>query len=110
MRYRNHLLVLSIIVTAVTLAQCIKDKDHDHDLDDPALIAEGKNIFRFDNFGNEDFWTGVLHIDKAIAGAANGGFGPGVSPKTALAVGLKVDATALPAEVVAGIQNGTISL
>lgn len=108
MRYRNHLLVLSIIVTAVTLAQCIKDKDHD--LDDPALIAEGKNIFRFDNFGNEDFWTGVLHIDKAIAGAANGGFGPGVSPKTALAVGLKVDATALPAEVVAGIQNGTISL
>jgi mono/diheme cytochrome c family protein len=33
-----------------------------------------------------------------------------VDPTTALSVGLKVDADALPAEVVAGIQNGTISL
>src|SRR5690349_19020025 len=99
MRYRNHLLVMTILVTTVTSMQCIKDKDHhDHDMDDPALIAEGKNIFRYDNFGNQDFWSGLLHIDKAIAGAANGGFGAGVSPKTALAVGLKVDAEALPAE------------
>lgn len=51
-----------------------------------------------------------MHIDKAIAGAANGGFGSGVSPKTALAVGLKVDAEALPAEVIAGIKSGAISL
>jgi cytochrome c5 len=102
---------MTALVTGVTLTQCFKDKDHhDHDMDDPALIAEGKNIFRYDNFGNQDFWSGLLHIDKAIAGAANGGFGGGVSPKTALAVGLKVDAEALPAEVVAGIQNGSISL
>ena len=64
---------------------------------DPALVAEGKEIFRFDTFGDEGFWTDVLHIDKAILGDANGGFGSGVSPATALAVGLKVDAEALPA-------------
>ena len=98
------------LACVITLAQCIKDDDIDHDFDNPALIAEGKNIFRFDAFGDEAFWSGLLHIDKAIIGAANGGFGPGVSPNTALAVGLKVDAQALPPEVVAGIQNGTISL
>lgn len=111
MRYKNHLLVIVPLITIITLAQCIKHKDHPiPDLDNPALIAEGKNIFRFDAFGDEDFWSGLLHIDKAIAGADNGGFGPGVSPKTALAVGLKVDAAALPAEVVAGINNGTVDL
>lgn len=112
MRYRNHLRVMAALVAVIALAQCIKDKfpHHDPDLDDPALIAEGKNIFRFDAFGDEDFWSGLLHIDKAIAGAANGGFGPGVSPNTALSVGLKVDAEALPAEVVAGINNGSLSL
>ena len=97
------------LVSAVTLAQCIKDFD-DHDFDNPALIAEGKKIFRFDAFGDEAFWSGLLHLDKAILGANLGGFGPGVSPNTALAVGLKVDAQALPASVVAGINNGTISL
>jgi hypothetical protein len=112
MKYKKQLLVMASFVTVVTLAQCIKDKipHHDHDIDDPALIAEGKNIFRYDAFGDESFWSGLLHIDKAIAGAANGGFGQGVSPKAALAIGLKVDAEALPAEVVAGIQDGSISL
>ena len=52
----------------------------------------------------------LLHIDKAIAGAANGGFGPGVSPKTALGVGLKVDAMAIPASLAAAIQAGTVNL
>ena len=51
-----------------------------------------------------------LHIDKAIEGAANGGYGPGVSPNTALSVGLKVDAEALPPDVVVGIKSGAISL
>jgi hypothetical protein len=108
MRHKNQLLVIAAFVTVVILAQCHRGKDHHPD--DPPLIAEGKDIFRYDAFGDEAFWSGLLHIDKAIAGAANGGFGPGVSPKAALAVGLKVDAEALPANVVAGISNGTISL
>ena len=40
----------------------------------------------------------------------NGGFGPGVTPKDALAIGLKVDAEALPPEVIEGIKSGAISL
>lgn len=55
---------------------------------DPALIAEGKEIFRNDTFGDEAFWTDVLELHTVIAAA--------VDPMTALAVGLKVDATVLP--------------
>ena len=60
------------------------------------LIAEGKQIFRFDTFGDENFWGGQLQLHQAIQGEQFGGVGPGVSPATALAVGLKVDVKALP--------------
>jgi len=101
--------MLVLVSVVVVLSRCKKDKGNDND-DNPALIAEGKNIFRYDSFGDEEFWSGLLHLDKAIAGANNGGFGPGVSPKTALAVGLKVDVEALPPNVIAGITNGSINL
>lgn len=77
---------------------------------DPALVTEGKETFRHDTFGDEDFWSGVLHLDKAIKGSSNGGYGSGVSPTTALAVGLKVDSEALPASVVQAIQAGQVDL
>src|SRR6478735_2891490 len=67
-----------------------------------AKVASGQTIFRFDTFGDETFWTDTLHMHEVI--------GTKVSPKTALSVGLKVDATALPAEVVKGIQAGTVDL
>ena len=60
------------------------------------LIEEGREIFRFDNFGDEVFWGGTLQLHQAIAGEQLGGVGPGVSPNTALSVGLKVDAEVLP--------------
>lgn len=69
---------------------------------DPQLVQEGKDIFRYDTFGDETFWTDVLQMNQVIESA--------VSPATALAVGLKVDASALPAEVVAAIQNGDVDL
>jgi len=69
---------------------------------DPTLVAQGKDVFRFSTFGDETFWTDTLHMNTVIQSA--------VDPTTALAVGLKVDATALPAAVVAGIQDGSISL
>ena len=68
----------------------------------PQVIAEGKQIFRFDTFGDETFWTDTLHIHEVIQKA--------VDPTTALSVGLKVDTDSLPASVVQGIQNGSISL
>lgn len=77
---------------------------------DPVLVQEGKETFRHNTFGDESFWTGILHIDKAILGEENGGYGAGVSPATALSVGLKVDSEALPQAVVGAIQAGEVDL
>ena len=60
------------------------------------MIEEGRRIFRFDTFGDEAFWGDTLQLHQAIAGAKLGGVGPGWRPKTALAVGLKVDMDAHP--------------
>ena len=60
------------------------------------MLKQGKQVFRYDTFGDEAFWGDALHLHQAIAGEKQGGVGPGVSPKTALAVGLKVDLDALP--------------
>ncbi len=74
------------------------------------LVSHGKQTFRFDTFNDQAFWGGVLHLNQAIAGAANGGVGPGVSPATALAVGLKVDVDALPLAVRKAIAAGQVNL
>ncbi|MEO8053941.1 MAG: hypothetical protein ABI768_02230, partial [Acidobacteriota bacterium] len=74
------------------------------------LLDEGRRVFRYDTFGDEAFWGDTLRLHQAIAGSANGGVGAGVSPKTALAAGLKVDSDALPPSVVQGIKSGAISL
>src|SRR5262245_10707367 len=75
-----------------------------------SLLEEGRRIFRFDTFGSEAFWGDQLELHKAIAGEKNGGVGPGVSPKTALAVGLKVDAAAIPAALAQQIKAGKVDL
>ncbi len=74
------------------------------------MIAQGRKTFRFDTFGDEVFWGDTLQLHKAIEGTKFGGVGGGVSPKTALAVGLKVDANAIPAEVAAQIKAGKVNL
>lgn len=76
----------------------------------PDLIAEGKQIFRFDTFGDEDFWGGALKLHQAIEGQQFGGVGPGVSPATALAVGLKVDVQALPKSLQSSLKKGQVNL
>lgn len=58
---------------------------------DPKLVAQGKEIFRFDTFGDEQLWTDSLQLHNVVAGA--------VDPVTALSVGLKVDSEVLPAGV-----------
>lgn len=74
------------------------------------MMEEGRDTFRFDTFGSEAFWGDALGLHQAIEGAPNGGVGGGVTPKTALAVGLKVDAEVLPASLVAGIKKGDVNL
>ena len=78
---------------------------HDHD-----TLSQGRQTFRFDTFGDEDFWGGTLKLHQAIEGSAFGGVGAGVSPKTALAVGLKVDVDALPATVLDALRSGKVNL
>jgi hypothetical protein len=65
-------------------------------------VAEGKQIFRFETFGDETQWTDTWRLHEVVRTA--------VDPTTALSVGLKVDSEALPAAVVAGIQNGSVDL
>lgn len=80
------------------------------DLQAVKQIREGRQHFRYSTFGSEDFWGGALGLHEAIAGAANGGIGNGLSPASALAVGLKVDAAALPRRVIGALRAGTLNL
>src|SRR6516165_9582877 len=74
------------------------------------MLEQGKQIFRYDTFGDEAFWGDTLRLHQAIAGEHLGGVGPGVSPKTALSVGLKVDVDALPASLIDQLKAGSVNL
>ena len=71
---------------------------------------QGQQIFRFDTFGDQDFWGGTLQLYKAIEGTRFGGVGPGISPRTALALGLKVDVDALPEQLQEDLKYGQVNL
>jgi hypothetical protein len=74
------------------------------------LFEQGKHIFRFDTFGDEDHWGGALKLHLAIEGSELGGVGPGLSPKAALGAGLKVDAEALPPALVKALKRNKVDL
>src|SRR5690554_4477863 len=79
------------------LAKGIDNKNDARNLTDAIRkINDGRQIFRFDTFGSENFWGGQLRLHEAIAGEALGGVGPGLTPAAALELGLKVDVDALP--------------
>src|ERR1051325_9869814 len=86
------------------------ESERQTDVNAQRMLEDGKQTFRFDTFGDEAFWSDALQLHRAIAGAQNGSVGPGVSPKTALAVGLKVDADALPENLKAQIKAGKVNL
>ena len=120
-RYRRSLLAITLSLIGVLFAALFAKGDLVNrvrqsmldaqvDANGQAKIAQGREVFRHDTFGDEDFWGGTLKLHQAIEGAANGGIGPGVSPKTALAVGLKVDAEALPPAVLQAIRSGQVDL
>lgn len=58
----------------------------------PQLIAQGKEIFRFDTFGDERQWTDQLRMHEVVQN---------LTPVQALGVGLKVDVDAVPPDVLA---------
>src|SRR5262245_49519937 len=75
-----------------------------------AKVKRGRRTFRFDTFGDQAFWGGALKLHRAIEGSRLGGEGPGVSPATALAVGLKVDIDKLPSSVREAIEDNRVNL
>jgi cytochrome c551/c552 len=66
-----------------------------------SLIEQGKQIFRYDTFGDEIKWTDQLHMDQVVQT---------ISPATALAVGLKLDVDALPQSVKDALAKGQVDL
>src|SRR5688572_10526378 len=69
---------------------------------DPALVREGKAIFRFETFRDQTFWTDTLKLHRVIRTS--------VSPAAALGLGLKVDVLALPASVKRALRRGEVDL
>jgi len=67
-----------------------------------ATLAAGQRVFRFDTFGDEQFWTDTARMHEVVQKS--------VSPATALKVGLKVDADAIPPDVAAAIKAGKVDL
>jgi hypothetical protein len=74
------------------------------------MLEEGRRVFRFDTFGDEAFWGDQLKLHRAIVGEKLGGVGPGLSPKMALSLGLKVDADAVPPAVASQLKAGKVDL
>jgi hypothetical protein len=116
---RKAAVALASIPLALLLNSCgihpakppITEENYDHAAKAHAdkTFSEGQEIFRFDSFGSEAFWT-QTRLHQAIAGAKNGGVGPGVSPKTALALGLKVDMLKVPPGIAAAVATGKADL
>jgi len=96
--------------SAQDYSSAVSPADRAIEANDDRMIAEGRRTFRFDTFGDEGFWGDTLHLHQAIAGGKLGGVGPGVSPRTALSVGLKVDVDALPAGLVSALKLGQVNL
>lgn len=65
------------------------------------LIAQGRAVFRYDRLGSHTFFSRTIKLHRALAT---------VSPRTALAVGVKVDSEALPPEVIDAILSGAVDL
>ncbi len=74
------------------------------------MMKEGRDTFRYDTFGSEQFWGSQLGLHKAIAGQARGGVGPGLTPRQALNAGLKVHSGKLTKLVLEAIKGGSLNL
>jgi hypothetical protein len=89
----------------------VKEKDDvDTDIYARKLLEEGREIFRYETFGSEDFWGGQLRLHQALADQKRGGLGAGITPKQALELGLKVDVGKLPKILFQAIKGRSVSL
>ncbi len=120
-----RVLAIGLVLTSIAILYSVLDsrRADAHDSPDPEskfdgeirknsaqMLREGREIFRHDTFGDEEFWGDTLRLHEAVAGADNGGVGPGVSPVVALAVGLKVDVDSLPKKLITQLKKGEVDL
>lgn len=98
----KQLIFGSLAATVLIISGCGGNTEDKSVSTNPVVLAEGKQTFRFDTFGDETFWSDKLRMHEVIRTS--------VDPGTALSVGLKVDVDALPALIVQAIQNGGIDL
>lgn len=119
MRIRRFIVPLALAVFALLVVKINSTPAHPVRLNafdttilnnDQQMLQQGRETFRFDTFGDEAFWGDTLHLHRAIEGARFGGVGPGVSPRDALALGLKVDVDALPASLIDQLKAGKVNL
>ena len=105
-------LTISNSARAQTIGPLVRPGSFDETIQNTSadLFRSGLQIFRFDTFGDERFWSDTLRLHQAIAGGALGGVGPGVSPTAALAAGLKVDVDMLPQSIISGLAAGAVNL
>ncbi|MAT92224.1 MAG: hypothetical protein CME59_06455 [Halioglobus sp.] len=98
----QHKLLTTLALVIVVTACSDGNGNRGGAVDDSVMIAQGREIFRHDTFGDEAFWSDTLRMHEVIANA--------VDPVTALSVGLKVDVEALPEELVADLADGKVEL
>ena len=128
MRFRNEIRFPIAVLAAAALGGCLaapknvqtdpavdvekRRADFDHRIDSHSdeLREQGREVFRYDTFGSEDFWGGKLRLHEAILGEAQGGVGAGLTPEQALGLGLKVDVGKLPKILVEALQAATVDL
>ena len=108
----GYLVSRSVAQDADVQSRGQKEQGFDRQISENAvrMMDQGKHIFRYDTFGDELYWTDKLKLHHAIQGARFGGVGAGVSAKTALAVGLKVDMDALPPPLINQLKLGKVNL
>ena len=109
------LVFVTVLVLASVVGNRLRGDDNKNGMDPTAAnaskkLADGRQAFRFDTFGDESFWGGTLKLHQAIEGSALGGVGGGVTPRAALGVGLKVDVDALPSNVREQLLHGQVNL
>jgi mono/diheme cytochrome c family protein len=102
MRKRAHAVRNGFLIAGILGSAAITGCSSGPNAPDPASVAAGREIFRYDTYGDEKFWTDTLRIHQVIESA--------VTPEVALSVGLKVDADAIPPEVQSAIAAGKVDL
>ena len=96
--------LIGAVIAGAVVASCEGSKSTQPVVEelDSASVATGMDIFRWDTFGDEKYWTDTLRMNEVIQAA--------VSPAAALSVGLRVDVDSLPEAVRTALAAGQVDL